>query len=273
MRGKFKPLAGQVVVVSGASSGIGREAARLAARAGAAVVLASPDEQAVRRLCEDLSKAGGRCHPVAGDVAAAEGCDRVARAAAARFGRIDSWIEASAAPGALSHVAQALAGRLADGDEVAALVGFGRSVDKAARAALGEAHGKVAATMIRLPADWRHDSPAQAAAEAALHAVTKPMGHMVVATHGKRLTVATEAKKHPGLLAGLGLLAVAGAALWFGRGRIAQAAQAAGAAARPRLAKAVRPAVIGAVKRRPLAAAKLAAKHPKQALKLAKALR
>jgi len=273
MRGKFKPLAGQVVVVSGASSGIGLEAARLAAKAGAAVLLASPDEAAVRRLCEDLSKAGGRCHPVAGDVATAEGCDRVARAAAARFGRIDSWIEAGAAPTALAHVAGALARHLADEDSVAALVGFGRSVDKAARDALREAHGKVAATMVRLPSDWRHDSPAQAAAEAALHAVTKPMGHMVVATHGKRLTVATEAKKHPGLLAGLGVLALAGAALWFGRGKIAQAAQTAGAAARPKVAKAVRPIVLGAVKRRPATAAKLAAKHPKQALKLAKALR
>jgi len=273
MRARFKPLDGQVVVVSGASSGIGLEAARLAARAGAAVVLASPDEPAVRRLCEELSKAGGRCHPVAGDVGTAEGCDRVARAAAARFGRIDSWIEAGAAAAALSHVARALALHLADGDGVAALVGFGRSVDKSARAALREAHGKVAATMVRLPSDWRHDSPAQAAAEAALHAVTKPMGHMVVATHGKRLTVATEARKHPGALLGLGVLALAGAALWFGRGKIAQAAQTAGAAAGPKLAKAIRPVMIGAVKRQPLAAAKLAAKRPKQVLKLAKALR
>ena len=104
-------------------------------------------------------------------------------------------------------------------------------------------------------------------------AFPKPMGHMVVATHGKRLTVATEAKKHPGLLAGLGVLALAGAALWFGRGRIAQAALSAGAAARPKLARAARPIVIGAVKRRPAAVANLAAKHPKQALKLAKALR
>lgn len=273
MRSKFKPLAGQVVVVSGANSGIGLEAARLASRAGAAVVLAAGDDSAVRKLCEELTKAGGRCHPVAGDPATAEGCDRVARAAAARFGRIDSWIEAGAAPAALAHVTDALARHLADDDGAAALVGFGRSVDKAARTALRGAHGKVAATMIRLPSDWRHDSPAQAAAEAALHAVTKPMGHMVVATHGKRLTVATQAKKHPGVLAGLSLLAVAGVALWLGRGKIAQVAAAAGPAARPRLARAMRPIVLGAAKKRPLTAAKLVAKHPKEALKLARALR
>lgn len=269
MLSKFKPLAGQVVVVSGATSGIGLEAARLAAKAGAAVVLAAADEAAVRRTCEEIGKAGGRCHPVAGDVATAEGCDRVARAAAARFGRIDSWIEAGGAAAALGHVAGALVRHIGVEDRKAALVGFGRQVGKAAMAELKQAKGKVAATMIRLPKDWRHDSPAQAAAEAALHAVTRPMGHMVVATHGKRLTTATEVKKHPGLVAGVGLLALAGVALWFGRGRIARAAT----AARPKVARAVRPVVLGAVRRRPLQAAKLAARHPGKALKLARALR
>jgi len=269
MQARYKPLAGQVVIVTGASSRIGLEAARLAAKAGAAVVLAAADEQAVRQACEAIGKAGGRCHPVAGDPGTAEGSDRVARAAAARFGRIDSWIEAGGEAAALGHAAQALVRHSGALDQKVALVGFGRRIDKAARTELRQANGRLAATMIRLPKDWRHDSPAQAAAEAALHAVSRPMGHMVVATHGKRLTTATEVKKHPGLAMGLGLLAVAGIALWFGRGRIAQAA----ARARPKVARAVRPVVIGAVKRRPLQAAKLAAQHPKQALKLAKALR
>ncbi|HEV7383578.1 MAG TPA: SDR family NAD(P)-dependent oxidoreductase [Phenylobacterium sp.] len=269
MPSKFKPLAGQVVVVSGATSGIGLEAARLAAKAGAAVVLAGTDEAAVRRTCEEIGKAGGRCHPVAGDVGTAEGCDRVARAAAARFGRIDSWIEAGGAEAALGHVAGAIARHIGAEDQKAALVGFGRRLGNAALAELKQAKGKVAATMIRLPKDWRHDSPAQAAAEAALHAVTRPMGHMVVATHGKRLTTATEVKKHPGVVAGVGLLALAGIALWFGRARIARAAT----AVRPKVVRAVRPAVIGVVKRRPLQAAKLAVKYPKPALKLVKALR
>ena len=123
--------------------------------------------------------------------------------------------------------------------------------------------------MIRLPRDWRHDSPVEAVAKAALHAVTRPMGQMTVATRGRRLTTATEVKMHPGVVVGVGLLALTAVAVWFGRGRIGRAA----AAARPKVARAVRPAVIGAVRRRPLQAAKLAAKHPKQALKLARALR
>jgi NADP-dependent 3-hydroxy acid dehydrogenase YdfG len=269
MHARFKPLAGQVVVVTGATSGIGLEAARLAAKAGAAVVLAAPDDRAVRQVCEDIGRAGGRCHPVAGDTATAEGCDRVARAATARFGQIDSWIEAGGEAAALGHAAEALVRQIGDRSDPAALVGFGRTVGKAAMLALKEAKGKVAATMIRLPKDWRHDSPAQAAAEAALHAVSRPMGHMVVATHGKRLTTVTEVKKHPGMVLGVSLLAAAGLAVWLGRGRIAGAA----AAARPRVARAVRPAVIGAVKRRPMLAAKLAIRHPREALRFARALR
>jgi len=67
----------------------------------------------------------------------------------------------------------------------------------------------------------------------------------------------------------VGLLAVGGAALWFGRGRIGHAA----AAARPKVARAVRPVLTGVVKRRPLQVARLVVKHPGPALRLAKALR
>ena len=268
MRVKFKPLAGQVVVVTGAGSGLGLEVARLAAKAGAAVVLAAGDEQAVRAACEAIGKAGGRCHPVAGDVATENGCDRVARAAQARFGRIDSWIEAGGEEAALAHAAKALAAQLGD-EAQGALVGFGQRIGAAARAELKSAKGRVAATLVKLPKDWRPDSPAKTAAEAALLALTRPMGEMAVAAKGKGLTAATQAKKHPGIVVGVGLLALAGVAVWFGRGRIAQAA----ATARPKVARAVRPALLSMVKRRPLQAAKLAAKYPGQAARLAKVLR
>ena len=269
MRAKFKPLAGQVIVVTGAGSGLGLEVARAAAKAGAAVVLAARDEAAVRGASEAIGKAGGRAHPVAGDLASAQGCDRIARAATARFGRIDSWIDAAGDEGSLGHAAKALATHLGEGAAAGALAAFGPRIGKAARAELREVRGRVAATLIKLPRDWSQDSPTQAAVEAALHAVARPMGEMAVAAKGKGLTAVTQAKKHPGIALGVGLVALAGVAVWFGRGRIAQAA----AAARPRIARAVRPAVIGVAKRRPLQVAKLAAKHPRGALKLAKALR
>jgi NAD(P)-dependent dehydrogenase (short-subunit alcohol dehydrogenase family) len=268
MRARFKPLAGQVIVITGAGSGLGLDVAKLAARAGASVVLAGGDEQALRRACEEIGKAGGRCHPMVGDASSAEGCDRVARTAAARFGRIDSWIEAGGGEAALGHAAKALAGRM--GEETrGALVGFGQRIGKAARAELRAAKGRVAATLVKLPAGWRPDSSAEGAAKAALYALTRPMGQMAVAARGKGLTAATEVRKHPGVLVGVGLLALAGAAVWFGRGRIAQAA----AAARPRLARAVRPSLLSVVKARPVQAVKLAAKYPRASLKLARALR
>lgn len=269
MFAKFKPLAGQVIVVTAADSGLGLEVARLAAKAGAAVVLAAGDEQAVRRASDEIGKSGGRAHPVAANAATAEGCDRVARAAAARFGRIDSWIEASGEKPPLANAAQALAGQIGDRDARGALVGFGRAMDKAARAELRRARGKVAATLIRLPKDWRYDSPAQAAAQAALYAAARPMGQMAVSPRGTGLTAVTQAKKHPGIVVGVGLLALAGVVVWAGRGWIAQAA----ATARPRVARALRPALIGAVRRRPVQVAKLAAKHPRLTRRLAKALR
>jgi NAD(P)-dependent dehydrogenase (short-subunit alcohol dehydrogenase family) len=269
MRVKFKPLAGQVIVVTGAGSGLGLEAARLATGAGAAVVLAAGDEQAVRAACGELTKAGGRCHPVAADAGTAEGCDRVARAAVARFGRIDGWIEAAGGEAALACAAKALVGHIGQAGDRGALVGFGRRIGKAARAELKLAKGAVAATLVKLPGDWRPDSPAKAAAKAALYALTRPMGQMAVAAKGKGLTVATEARKHPGVLLGVGLLALAGAAVWFGRGRIASAAL----TVRPRLARALRPSLLSVVKARPLTAAKLAATHPRATLKLARALR
>jgi hypothetical protein len=269
MNGRFKPLAGQVIVIAGAASGLGLEVARAAAKSGAAVVLAARDEAAVRAACEAIGKAGGRCHPVAGDAATAEGCDRVARAASARFGRIDSWIDTGGDEAAFAHAARALAQHLDDPEARGALVAFGRRLGRAARAELRQAKGRVAATLIKLPADWRPDSPAKAAVEAALLAAHRPMGQMAVAAKGQGLTAASEAKKHPGVVIGVGLLAMVGVAAWFGRGRLAQAAE----AARPRLVRAGRSAVVGAVKRRPLLAAKLAAKHPRKAARLVKALR
>ncbi len=269
MRARFKPLEGQVIVVTGAGSGLGLEVARLAARAGAAVVLSAGDEQAVRAVCEELTKAGGRCHPVAADAESADGCDRVARAAVARFGRIDSWVQAAGGEAALAHAAKALVGHIGHGEASGALVGFGQQIGKPARAELKLAKGVVAATLVKLPKDWSHDSPAKAAAKAALYALTRPMGQMALAAKGEGLTVATQARKHPGVLVGVGLLALAGAAVWFGRGRIASTAL----SARPRLARAVRPSLLSVVKARPLTATKLAATHPRATLKLVRALR
>ncbi|MGA0607522.1 SDR family oxidoreductase [Phenylobacterium sp. VNQ135] len=92
MRAKLKPLDQQVVVVTGASSGIGLAAARAFAKAGAAVVLVARNEEALREACAEIEAAGGRAHVVTADVGSPEDMARVTRAAVARFGGFDTWV-------------------------------------------------------------------------------------------------------------------------------------------------------------------------------------
>jgi short-subunit dehydrogenase len=92
MRAKLKPLDQQVVVVTGASSGIGLATVRALARAGAAVVLVARNEDALGEICAELEGAGGRVHAVSADVGVAEDMARVTRAAIARFGGFDTWV-------------------------------------------------------------------------------------------------------------------------------------------------------------------------------------
>ena len=96
MRARLKPLSDQVMVITGASSGIGLALARKAARAGAAVVLNARDEATLRRICDDINAEGGRAHPAPGDVGVAQDVARVARAAIARFGGFDTWVNNAA---------------------------------------------------------------------------------------------------------------------------------------------------------------------------------
>lgn len=87
-----RPLDQQVVVLTGASSGIGRESAlRLAAR-GARVVLAARDAVALELLAAEIRSAGGQAVAVPTDVTDDEGVLRLGRAAVAAYGRVDTWI-------------------------------------------------------------------------------------------------------------------------------------------------------------------------------------
>lgn len=82
----------QVVVITGASSGIGRETALLFGRRGTAVVAAARNEEALQTLVAEIEGSGGRAEAVVTDVADAEAIERLADRAIAQFGRIDTWI-------------------------------------------------------------------------------------------------------------------------------------------------------------------------------------
>ena len=89
---KLKALNDQVIVITGASSGIGLVTARQAARRGARLVLAARSEESIRQLADEINSTGGQAAYVAADVASEDSVNRISTAALARFGRIDTWV-------------------------------------------------------------------------------------------------------------------------------------------------------------------------------------
>src|SRR5687767_7283802 len=85
-------IAGQVVVLTGASSGIGRETAVEFARRGANLVLAARNEEALDTLADEVTRLGGAALVVPTDVTDAGQVADLASRAVERFGRIDIWV-------------------------------------------------------------------------------------------------------------------------------------------------------------------------------------
>lgn len=89
---KLKHISEQVMVVTGATSGIGLTTARMAAEQGAKVMLIARNEDALRRLSDEINSSGGRAAYHAADVADENGLREAARKAVSEFGRIDTWV-------------------------------------------------------------------------------------------------------------------------------------------------------------------------------------
>lgn len=92
MTGELFSVAGRVACVTGASSGLGRHAAGVLARAGARVVGVARRRDALETLCDE---ADGAVAAVAGDVADGAALDTLAAAIAAPFGPPDIVIHAA----------------------------------------------------------------------------------------------------------------------------------------------------------------------------------
>jgi len=89
---RLKKIADQVIVITGASSGIGLTTARMAARRGARLVLAARNEGALRQLAAEIARDGGEATYVAADVGNEDDVRGITRAAIERFGGFDTWV-------------------------------------------------------------------------------------------------------------------------------------------------------------------------------------
>lgn len=82
-------LQGEIAVVTGASSGIGRATARALAAEGATVVVTARRAERLDQLVDELESAGGRALAVTADLTNATHVERLARAAHDAWGRVD----------------------------------------------------------------------------------------------------------------------------------------------------------------------------------------
>lgn len=96
------PINGKVVIITGASSGIGAATAHLLARNGASVVIAARREDLLRRLESRIAAERGSAHAVAADVTDAAGIERLVQETMNAFGRIDVLVNNAGVGGGLS---------------------------------------------------------------------------------------------------------------------------------------------------------------------------
>jgi NADP-dependent 3-hydroxy acid dehydrogenase YdfG len=82
-------ISGKVVVITGASSGLGEATARHLAGHGATVVLGARRAERLQALAEEIARAGGRASAVVTDVTDAAGVQAFVDGAVEQYGRID----------------------------------------------------------------------------------------------------------------------------------------------------------------------------------------
>jgi NAD(P)-dependent dehydrogenase (short-subunit alcohol dehydrogenase family) len=89
---RLKPVEQQVIVLTGATSGIGLATTRALASLGARLVLVARNDEALEEVANECRGRGGEAVAVAADVGHFDDLERVARIATETFGGFDTWI-------------------------------------------------------------------------------------------------------------------------------------------------------------------------------------
>jgi NAD(P)-dependent dehydrogenase (short-subunit alcohol dehydrogenase family) len=79
----------KVALITGAGSGIGKEAALLFAQEGARVAVADLDQASAESVTQEIEQGGGKAHPIQADVSLAKDCQAMVSEAAEIFGGLD----------------------------------------------------------------------------------------------------------------------------------------------------------------------------------------
>jgi NAD(P)-dependent dehydrogenase (short-subunit alcohol dehydrogenase family) len=88
----IRKLRGTTAVITGATSGIGRETALEFARAGVSVVVAGRREERLQQLVSEIGSTGGHALGVVTDVAEQAQVEHLIESAVKRFGRVDTLV-------------------------------------------------------------------------------------------------------------------------------------------------------------------------------------
>src|SRR5690348_5151723 len=92
MQSKLKPIDEQTIVITGASSGIGRATALKAADEGARVVCVARNETALQEVVREIRDADGDAIYAIADVAVPAELDAAAQLAVSTYGGFDTWV-------------------------------------------------------------------------------------------------------------------------------------------------------------------------------------
>jgi NAD(P)-dependent dehydrogenase (short-subunit alcohol dehydrogenase family) len=99
-------LEGKVALVTGGASGIGRAAARVFAREGAAVALADVNVEGGERAAREVEEGGGRARFLRADVSSAAEVEALVQGTVAAFGGLDCAFNNAGVEGAAGPIAE-----------------------------------------------------------------------------------------------------------------------------------------------------------------------